>query len=76
MTTLPNTASKNAGRRWPLCVLVMVVLVALALGVEAFLRAEHFSPGEDCFPSIRDVAVSQENSLYLPPDSARFEGRP
>ena len=77
MTTLPNTASKDAGRRWPLYVLVAVVLVALALGVEAFLRAENFSPGEEIIsPSIRDIAVSQENSLYPPPDTARFQGRP
>ena len=79
MTALPNTTtSKGAtARRWPLYVLVAAVLVALALGVEAFLRAENFSPGEEIIsPSIRDIAVSAENSLYPPPDTSRFEGRP
>jgi hypothetical protein len=78
MTALPNTtSSKEAGRRWPLYVLVAVVLVALTLGVEAFLRAENFSPGEEIVsPSIRDIAVSAENSLYPPPDTSRFEERP
>ena len=77
MTTLPNTASKGVGRRWPLYVLLAVVLVALALGVEAFLRAENFSPKKEIVsPSIRDIAVSQENSLYPPPDTDRFKERP
>ena len=78
MTALPNTtSSKEAGRRWPLYVLVAIVLVALTLGVEAFLRAENFSPGEEIVsPSIRDVSVSAENSLYPPPDTGRFEGLP
>ena len=74
---LPNTTTKGADRRWPLYALVAVVLVALALGVEAFLRAENFLPGEDIsVPGIRDVVVSQENSLYPPPDTARFEEPP
>ena len=34
MSVLPNTTTKGADRRWPLYVLVAVVLVALALGVE------------------------------------------
>ncbi len=78
MTALPNTtSSKEAGRRWPLYVLVAIILVALTLGVEAFLRAENFSPGEEIVsPSIRDIAVSAENSLYPPPDTSRFEERP
>ncbi len=77
MTTFPNTASKGAGRRWPLYVLVAVVLVALALGVEAFLRAENFSPKKEIVsPIIRDIVVSQENSLYPPPDTDRFEEQP
>lgn len=77
MIRLPDTATKGAGRRWPLYVLVMATLVALALGVEAFLRAENFSPGEEIISAgIRDVAVSAENSLYPPPDTGRFEGRP
>ena len=77
MSVLPNTTTKGADRRWPLYVLVAVVLVALALGVEAFLRAETFLPGEDISaPGIRDVVVSPENSLYPPPDTARFEVPP
>jgi hypothetical protein len=60
-----------------LYVLVAVVLVALALGVEAFLRAENFLPGEDISaPGIRDVVVSPEDSLYPPPDTAHFEEPP
>ena len=82
MSVLPNTATKGARpkeviRRWPLYVLVAAVLAALALGVESFLRAESFSPGEVIVsPSIRDVSVSAENSLYPPPDTGRFEGPP
>ena len=77
MSVLPNTTTKGADRRWPLYVLVAVVLVALALGVEAFLRAENFLPGEDISaPGIRDVVVSPEDSLYPPPDTAHFEEPP
>lgn len=77
MSVLPNTTTKGADRRWPLYVLVAVVLVALALGVEAFLRAENFLPGEDISaPGIRDVVVSPENNLYPPPDTTRFEVPP
>jgi hypothetical protein len=74
---LPNTTTKGADRHWPFYVLVAVVLVALALGVEAFLRSENFLPGEDISaPGIRDVVISSENSLYSPPDTARFEVPP
>ncbi len=79
---LPNTATKGArpkgvSRRWPLYALVAAVLAALALGVEAFLRAENFSPGEEIVASgIQDVAVSAQNSLYPPPDTGRFEEPP
>lgn len=47
---LPNTTTKGRDRRWPLYVLVAVVLAALALGVEAFLRTETFSMGGDLLP--------------------------
>ena len=74
---LPSTTTKGAARRWPGVVLVAVVLVALALLVEAFLRAESFSPGEDIpAPGIRDISVSEDDSLYPPPDVSRFDGRP
>ncbi len=74
---LPSTTTKGAGRRWPLFVLVAVALVALALLVEAFLRAESFTPGEEISsPAIRDVSVSAEDSLYPPPDVGRFPERP
>jgi hypothetical protein len=45
MSVLPNTTTKGTDRRWPLYVLVAVVLAALALGVEASLRTETFSVG-------------------------------
>lgn len=77
MSVLPNTTTKGAKRRWPLYVLALVALIALALGVEAFLRAESFSPGKEIFsPGIRDIAASIENDLYPPPDTSRFEARP
>lgn len=77
MTLLPETKSRGAGRRWPVWVLVGVALVALALLVEAFLRAENFSPGERILsPSIRDVAVSDEDALYPPPNMGRFTSPP
>jgi hypothetical protein len=75
MSILPNTTTKGIDRRWPLYVLVAVVLAALALGVEAFLRAESFSVREEISsPAIRDITVSAEDSLYPPPDEGRFEG--
>ncbi len=83
MNVLPNTATKKGvspkgvSRRWPLYTLVAAALAALALSAEAFLRAENFSPGEEIFsPGIQDVAVSDQNSLYPPPDTGRFEERP
>jgi hypothetical protein len=77
MSVLPNTTTKGADRRWPLYALVAVALLGLALGIEAFLRAESFSPGEEISsPGIRDVTLSAENSLYPPPDTSRFEGPP
>lgn len=77
MTALPNTKTRGAGRRWPLFVLVAAALVALGLGVESFLRAEDFTPGEEISsPSIRDVSVSAENRLYPPPDVNYFGERP
>ncbi len=77
MTALQETKSRGAGRRWPLWVLAAVVLVALALLVEAFLRAEEFSPGEKILsPSIRDVTVSDEDALYPPANVGRFESPP
>jgi hypothetical protein len=50
MSVLPNTTNKGTGRRWPLYALVAAALVALVLYVEAFLRAETFSPGEESEP--------------------------
>lgn len=77
MTVLPETKSRGAERQWPLWVLVVVVLVAMALLVEAFLRGENFAPGEEILsPSIRDVAVSEEDSLYPPPNVGRFGSPP
>jgi hypothetical protein len=77
MSVLPNTTTKGADRRWPLYVLVAVALAALALGVEAFLRAENFLPMEEISsPGIRDVIVSPKNSLYPPPDTAHFDEPP
>ena len=50
-------------------------MAALALGVEAFLRAENFSVGaEVSSPAVRDITVSAEDSLYPRPDEGRFEG--
>ncbi len=76
MSALPNTATKGAYRRWPLYVLVAVALVALALILEAFLRAETFLPGEEVSLGVRDVVVSGENSLYPPPDTNHFRQPP
>jgi hypothetical protein len=50
-------------------------MAALALGVEAFLRAENFSVGaEVSSPAVRDITVSAEDSLPPRPDEGRFEG--
>lgn len=77
MSALPNTTTKGAGRRWPLYTLVAAALIALALGVETFLREENFAPRKEILSaSIRDVIVSQEDSLYPPPDTNRFQGPP
>ena len=61
---LPSTTTKGTERRWPIFVLAAVVLVALALLVVAFLRAESFSPGEELLgPGIQDISVSEGDSL-------------
>jgi hypothetical protein len=50
-------------------------MAALALGVEAFLRAENFSVGaEVSSPAVRDITVSAEDSVPARPDEGRFEG--
>ena len=50
-------------------------MAALALGVEAFLRAENFSVGaEVSSPAVRNITVSAEDSLYPRPDEGRSEG--
>jgi hypothetical protein len=75
MNVLPNITTKGRDRRWPLYVLVAVVLAALALGVEAFLRKETFSVGEKISsPAVRDVTVTAEDSLYPPPRQGPFGG--
>ncbi|CAN5340611.1 hypothetical protein BH24ACT19_BH24ACT19_04900 [soil metagenome] len=77
MSVLPNTTTRGAGRRWPLYAIMAVALVALALGMEAFLREENFAPRKEIIStSVRDVIVSPENSLYPPPDTSRFQGPP
>lgn len=79
MSALFNTSTKKKViRRWPLYALAAAALVALALLVEAFIRAESFTPGrEDIIsPAIQDIAVSPRDELYPPPDTSRFEGRP
>ena len=77
MTFLPETKSRGAERQWPLWILVGIVLLAMALAVEAFLRAEDFAPGEEIFsPSIRDISVSQKNTLYPPANVGRFGRSP
>lgn len=74
---LPSTTTKGVGRRWPIVVLVAMVLVALALLVEAFLRAEGFSPGEELpGAGIQDISVSERDSLYRPPDVGRLRRQP
>ncbi len=77
MSVLPNTTTKGADRRWPLYALLAVVLLGLALSVEAFLRAEGFSPRDEILSSaVLDLVVSEEDSLYPPPDINRFEAPP
>ena len=77
MTALPNTKTRGAGRRWPVLVLLVVALAALALVLESFLRAEDFTPGEEIVSaSIRDVSVSAQDRLYPPPDVNYFGERP
>ncbi len=47
------------------------------LSVEDFLRAEDFSPREEITPpTILDIVVSAEDSLYPPPDTGHFDERP
>ena len=47
----------------------------LALGVEALLRTENFSVGEEISSlAVRDMTVSAEYSVYPPPDEGRFDG--
>lgn len=77
MRVFPNTTTKGPGRHWPLYLLVAAALVALSLGVETFLRAENFSPREEIVsPSIQNISVSAQNSLYPPPDTGHFTERP
>jgi len=52
-SSLSQTTTKGTDRRrWPLYVLVAVVLAALPISVEAFLRAEDFSPRQEIIPPL------------------------
>jgi hypothetical protein len=80
LTAIPETKSRKVrkNRRWPVVVLAGLLVVGAGLGVAAFLRGQEFTPGEEVIEAaaVRDVAVSAEDSLYPPPDTARFRGRP
>ena len=76
MNVLPKTTTRGTDRRWPLYVLVAVVLAALDLGVEAFLRGDRgLLDGEKISsPAVRDDTVSADDSLYPPPRRGPFRG--
>lgn len=77
---MPETKSRKArkNRQWPVVVLAVLLVMGGVLVVGAFLRDEDFTPGEEVIetPAVRDVAVSAEDSLYPPPDTARFRRQP
>lgn len=74
---LPDTRTKGADRRWPVYVIIIAVAAAVVIMVESFLRSQSFSPGERISsPSFRDIVVSEEDSLYPPPDTTGFGSPP
>lgn len=55
-------------------VIVVTVFVLIAL---VFVVGQRFEPGEEIDdPGIKDIAVSEEDTLYPPSDVLRFAGRP
>jgi len=77
MRPLPNTASRprQKGRRgWP-ALLAGAVLLTFGFWVVNALWV--FEPGEELgAPEVKDIAVSEEDTLYPPSDVIRFNKRP
>ncbi len=78
MNYLPSTTSKPAARwRWPIYSIFVLVLVGLALLLWFLLFGRGFQPGEKLTaPGVKDIAVSEKDTLYPPSDVLRFGERP
>lgn len=80
MTPLPSTAKGTKGRerrRDPRLVPAALAVAALALVVWVIFGGRGFEPGEELnAPGIKDIAVSEEDTLYPPSDVLRFGTRP
>jgi len=75
---LPNTTTGKARTRLHVGpVLAAVCFGILLLAVVVALWPRNFSPGEELIsPGAKDIAVSQEDTMYPTSDRLRFEERP
>lgn len=79
MMPLPSTAkgSKGRERRDPRLVPAVLAVAALALLGWVIFGGRDFEPGEEVnAPGIKDIAVSEEDTLYPPSDVLRFGSSP
>lgn len=77
MTTLPSTAKGEGKRRGPRLLPVFLGVGAVVLFVWVIFGGRGFDPGEELNDSaVKDIAVSEEDTLYPPSDVVRFGSRP
>lgn len=77
MNRLPSTAKDGKRGRDPRILPAVLGLAALALMAWVLFGGRGFEPGEEVSaPGIKDVAVSEEDTLYPPSDVLRFGERP
>lgn len=77
MTPLPSTAKGRERPRDPRIVPALLGVAALVLLLWVIFGGRDFEPGEEVnAPGIKDIAVSEEDTLYPPSDVLRFGESP